>query len=152
MSLFIPFSLPRLQPVSLLLLRAGTGLLLMVWGSLRLLKPTSGPGLADHYYGGLGAGQALQLAFGAAELLIGILVVLGLLRRIAYPLQLAILVGGAFSLWRYLADPLGLYLLSADDSQILFFPSIAVAAATLVLLAFGEADRLTLDRFLTGRR
>ena len=39
-------------------------------------------------------------------------------------------------IWRYLLDPIGLYLMSREDSQILFFPSITIAAATLVLLAF----------------
>ena len=87
----------------------------------------------------------MQLAFGAAEILIGLLVLFGLFRRIAYPLQALILVPGMLMLWRYLLDPLGLYLLSPDDSQILFFPSITVAAATQVLIAFRDDDRLSLD-------
>jgi hypothetical protein len=57
------------------------------------------------------------------------------------------------SLWRYLPDPLGLYLMSKEDSQILFFPSITVAAACLVLLAFRDDDRLSVDaaRIASGR-
>ena len=141
-------NLPALKPWSLLLLRAGTGLLLMLWGMLRVTTPAAGPGLADRYYSGLFSGQALQVAYGAAEALIGLFVVLGLFRRIFYPLQALILVPGMLMLWRYLLDPLGLYLMSPEDSQILFFPSIIVAAATLVLLAFAGDDRFALDRLL----
>jgi uncharacterized membrane protein YphA (DoxX/SURF4 family) len=95
--------------------------------------------------------QALQIAYGIAEIAIGTLVVLGLFRRMAYPLQALILVPGALMLWRYLLDPLGAWLLSREDSQILFFPSIALAAATLVLIAFRDFDRLSLDAYFDGR-
>jgi uncharacterized membrane protein YphA (DoxX/SURF4 family) len=141
----------RLQPWSLLLLRAGTGLLLVLWGALRVISPDTGPGLADKYYSGLLGIQALQIAYGIAEIVIGALVVLGLFRRLAYPLQALILVPGALMLWRYLLDPLGAWLMSREDSQILFFPSIVVAAATLVLIAFRDFDRLSLDAYLAGR-
>ena len=142
----------RLKPWSLLLLRIGTGLLLVLWGGLRVTTPAAGPGLANKYYSGMLDVQAIQIAFGAAEVALGLLVVLGLFRRIAYPLQALILVPGALMLWRYLLDPLGMYLLDQESSQILFFPSITVAAATLVLLAFRDEDRLSLDHRLARTR
>jgi len=141
----------RLKPASLLLLRIGTGLLLILWGVLRVTSPAAGPGLADKYYSGLLNVPAVQTAFGAAEILVGALVVLGLLRRFAYPLQALVLIPGALMLWRYLVDPLGWYLLDRESSQILFFPSIAVAAASLVLIAFRNEDRWSLDRRLAKR-
>ena len=139
----------RLRSTSLLLLRVGTGLLLVLWGTLRVMSPAAGPGLANKYYSGLMDVQSLQIAFGAAEIAIGALVVLGLFRRVAYPLQALILVPGALILWRYLLDPMGWYLLDKESSQILFFPSITVAAATLVLIAFRSDDRLSLDESLS---
>jgi uncharacterized membrane protein YphA (DoxX/SURF4 family) len=141
-----------LRPWSLLALRAGTGLLLILWGSLRVTTPEAGPGLANKYYSGLLDMQTLQLAYGAAEMLIGAMVVLGIFRRLAYPLQALILIPGALMLWRYLLDPLGVWLLSREQSQILFFPSIALAAGTLVLIAFREFDRISLDAYLSGRK
>ncbi len=141
----------RLKPWSLLLLRVGTGLLLLLWGSLRVFVPTAGPSLADKYYFGLLNLQAAQVTFGAAEMLIGLLVLLGLFRRIAYPLQALILIPGALILWCYLLDPMGLYLMSKEESQILFFPSITVAAACLVLLAFRDEDRISLDEIAARR-
>ena len=142
----------KLQPWSLLLLRIGTGLLLILWGALRVVSPAAGPGLAEKYYAGLFGMQGLQIAYGAAEIIVGTLVVLGLFRRVAYPLQALILVPGALILWRYLLDPMGMYLLDKESSQILFFPSITIAAATLVLLAFREEDRWSLDHKLMSRR
>lgn len=140
------------RPASLLLLRLGTGLLLVVWGALRIVSPAAGPGLADKYYGGLMNSPAVQLGFGAAEVALGLLVVLGLFRRIVYVAQALILVPGTLLLWRYLLDPLGLYLLDKESSQILFFPSLTVAGAAFVLLAFLDEDRWSLDRQLAGRR
>lgn len=142
--------LRRLRPFSLLLLRAGTGLLLVLWGSLRVFSPEAGPGLANKYYSGLLNAETIQLAYGAAEILVGLLVLLGLFRRVAYSLQALILIPGALILWRYLLDPMGLYLLTRESSQILFFPSITVAAACLVLLAFRDEDRYSLDHRLSA--
>ena len=130
---------------SLLFLRIGTGLLLVLWGALRVMSPAAGPGLSNKYYGGFLDLQSLQIGFGVAEVIVGLLVVLGLFRRISYLLQALILVPGAIMLWRYLLDPMGLYLLDKESSQILFFPSITMAAAALVLLAFRDEDRWSLD-------
>jgi len=140
------------KAASLLLLRIGTGLLLVLWGALRVFSPAAGPGLATKYYGGFLDLQSLQIGFGVAEVIIGLLVVVGLFRRIGYALQALILVPGALVLWRYLLDPMGMYLLDKESSQILFFPSITIAAATLVLLAFRDEDRWSLDRLLADRR
>jgi uncharacterized membrane protein YphA (DoxX/SURF4 family) len=136
------------RALSLLFLRIGTGLLLILWGALRVIAPSAGPGLADKYYSGMLNSQALQIAFGVGEAAVGALVVLGLFRRAAYSLQALILIPGALLLWRYLLDPMGKYLLDPESSQILFFPSITVAAAALVLLAFREDDRFSLDHKL----
>ena len=139
------------KPASLLLLRTGTGLLLILWGTLRVISPAAGPGLASKYYGGFLDLQSVQIGFGVVEAIIGLLVVVGLFRRASYVLQALILIPGAIVLWRYLLDPLGLYLLDKDSSQILFFPSITIAAATLVLLAFRDEDRWSLDHRLMTR-
>ena len=140
------------KAASLLLLRIGTGLLLVLWGALRVLSPAAGPGLAAKYYGGFLDLQSLQIAFGIAEVIIGLLVVVGLFRRVSYLLQAFILIPGAIVLWRYLLDPMGLYLLDKESSQILFFPSVTIAAATLVLLAFRNEDRWSFDHMRMARK
>lgn len=134
-----------MKAASLLLLRVSTGLLLMIWGMIRLGAPEVGMHISEKYYQGVVSYAALQQPWGAAQLLIGALVCLGLFRRFAYPAQAVILCVGALAIWKYLLDPLGMYLLNAESRQVLFFPSLAVAAATLVLLAFRSDDRLSLD-------
>lgn len=137
---------------SMLLLRLGTGGLLLVWGAQRLIAPATGPHLATRYYSGLFEDGTLQLAYGAAEVVLGALIIVGLLRRFAYVAQAVILIAGAAFIWRQLLDPLGLYLLDKDSAQILFFPSVTVAAATLVLLAFRDEDHWSLDAIMKGKR
>ncbi|MBA3670036.1 MAG: hypothetical protein H0W71_08245 [Sphingomonas sp.] len=137
---------------SLLLLRFGTGGLLLVWGAQRLIAPATGPHLATRYYSGLFENGTLQLAYGAAEVALGALIILGLFRGFAYVAQAVILITGAGFIWRQLLDPLSLYLLDKDSAQILFFPSVTVAAATLVLLAFRNEDRWSADALMKGKR
>lgn len=135
-----------MKAASLLFLRVGTGMLLVLWGLIKLSAPDAAIGVSNTYYGGMVSMAALQAPWGAVQVATGTLVMLGLFRRIVYPLQAAMLCVGALAIWKYLLDPFGLYLLSQEDSQILFFPSLCVAAATLVIWAFRADDRLALDR------
>lgn len=140
-----------MKAVSLLLLRLGTGLLLVIWGLVRVAEPGIGAHVSEKYYAGLGAAHTIQLVWGGTLLVVGTLTVLGLLRRYAYPAQAVILVTGALSIWKYLLDPFGMWLMDRESSQILFFPSLAVAAATLVLIAFRDEDTISLDATMSGR-
>ena len=131
-----------LTPISLLIMRIGTGALLVVWGLVRVVGG-AGTGLAEKYYGGVGAQDVVQLAYGYAEIVLGLLVVLGLLRKYALVGSAIILVGGAIPICRHFLDPFGKYL--HEDANILFFPSITVAGAALALIALRELDALALD-------
>ncbi len=73
---------------------------------------------------------------------------LGVFRKFVYPIQTIVLGLGLLAIWKYIADPLGLYLLTEETRNLLFFPSFTVFAATLVLLAFREDDTLSLDKKL----
>ena len=137
-----------LTKISLLIMRIGTGALLVVWGLVRVIGER-GVGLADKYYAGVGADATLQLAFGWAEVALGLLVILGLFRKYTLIGSAVILVGGAFPIWRHFLDPFGRYL--HEDANILFFPSLTVAGAALALIALREFDTLALDR-LFGKK
>jgi uncharacterized membrane protein YphA (DoxX/SURF4 family) len=136
---------------SLLFLRVSTGLLCVIWGLIRLGEPAIGAHVNGKYYGAIFSGEAIQYVWGGFLLLVGILTIAGFQRRYAYPLQAAILCVGALGIWKYLLDPLGLWLLDRDSAQVLFFPSLGMAAATLVLLAFREDDKIALDEKLKPR-
>ena len=136
---------------SLAFLRIACGLLLVIWGLIKLGAPEAAIRVSDKYYFSVFSADALQRPLGAAEAILGLLVVLGLFRKITLPLQALVLIFGALAIWQYLLDPLGQYLLTEDTRQVLFFPSLGIAAASLVLLAFRNEDRLALDTLLGGK-
>jgi putative oxidoreductase len=133
------------KALSLLFLRVSTGLHCIIWGLIRIAEPKAGMGVNNKYYGGILASETAQYIWGTFLLIVGALTILGLFRKYAYPLQAAILCVGALAIWKYLLDPLGLYLLDRESSQVLFFPSLGIAAATLALLAFRNDDAYALD-------
>lgn len=142
-----------LTKLGLLLMRAGTGLLLAWWGAVRLLKDGMGANLANTYYGGVAADSTVQLAFAAFEVALGMLVVLGLFRKYTLIGSAVILVGGALPIWRHLIDPLGMVLFAAPaDANLLFLPSLTVAGAALALIGLRGQDTLALDRVIGKKR
>ena len=140
-----------LKSFSLAGLRVSLALLLIIWGGLRLAVPDAGMGLSTKYYGGFAGVPALQLAWGVALVSIGLLGLVGFLRRYVFPAQALVLVGGALAIWEYLLDPLGLWLLTRETSQILFFPSLGIAFASLLLITLQDEDRWSLDGWLKRR-
>jgi uncharacterized membrane protein YphA (DoxX/SURF4 family) len=135
-----------MKALALLLLRASTGALLMIWGMIKVAAPEAAIGVSDKYYQGLLSAKDIQTGLGAAEIVLGALVILGLFRAIVYPLQTVVLGLGVAAIWKYIADPFGMYLLTRETAQVLFFPSTTVFAATLILLAFKDYDTLSADR------
>lgn len=140
-----------MKSLILLALRASTGALLIIWGLIKMAAPDAAVHVSDKYYGGVISAAALQTPLGAAQIGLGVLVILGLFRRVIYPAQALVLVAGALAIWKYLIDPLGLYLLNEETRQVLFFPSTTVAIASLILLVFKDDDTLALDRVLFRR-
>lgn len=140
-----------LTKISLLIMRIGTGALLVVWGLVRVVGGM-GEGLADKYYSGVGSDVTFQLIFGWAEVALGLLVMLGLFRKYTLIGSALILVGGAFPIWRHFLDPFGRYLFSnPEDANILFFPSLTVAGAALALIALRDMDTLALDSLFSKK-
>lgn len=137
-----------MKSILLLALRATTGALLIIWGTIKAMEPARSVRISDGLYGGTLSAEALQVPLGIAEIGLGVLVVAGLFRAITYPAQAAVLIIGALPLWKYLIDPLGAWLLTVETRQYLFFPTTTIVVATLILIAFKEYDTLSLDRML----
>lgn len=133
-----------MKAISLLLLRISTGLLLIIWAMVKLAATDAAIGVSDKYYFGLLSSEAVQIGLGALQLLLGVAVIAGIFRRIAYPVQAVWLGLGALFVWQSIIDPLGL-MFGQDNVQILFFPSLTVFFATLVLLAFRDEDTISAD-------
>lgn len=132
----------RTQAFTLLALRVALGLLMLVWGADKLVNPAHGAGVAAHFYFGLFGARALMPVLGALQLVLGAVVVVGAARRVAYPALLAITGVTLLGVWRSVLDPWGWYL---HGTNALFFPSLIVFAAALVVFAFRDVDVLAVD-------
>lgn len=128
---------------TLLVLRLSLGLLMLVWGADKLADPAHGVAVAERFYAGFLGSRALMPALGVAQIALGLLVIVGMARRLAYPVLLTVTGLTLVGVWRSIVDPWGWYL---EGSNALFFPSLIVFAGALVLAAFRDEDRLVLAR------
>lgn len=129
------------KALTLLGLRLSLALLMIVWGADKLVNPGHGAAVADRFYGGILSSQAVMPALGSLQILLGLGVGLGVLRRYTYPI-LAVVTGVTLiGVWRSILDPWGWYL---ENTNALFFPSLTIFLAALVLIAHEEEDRLRL--------
>ena len=130
------------RSASLLVLRLSRALLMLVWGADKLANPDHGVTVARTFYGGLLGTSGMMPVLGALQLALGLLVAPGALRRFTYP-ALALVTGVTLlGVWRSVVDPWGWYL---EGTNALFFPSLIIFAAVLVLAAFRDDDTLSLD-------
>jgi putative oxidoreductase len=127
---------------SLLLLRVSLGGLLLVWGANKIVNVEHSRAIAEGFYFGLLSQGFLLTLAGLGQLLVGLLVVLGLFRRWVYPLQLLINGASLLVVATSVIDPLGWFL---EDTNVLFYPSLIIFAASLVVMEFRDQDRLALD-------
>jgi uncharacterized membrane protein YphA (DoxX/SURF4 family) len=128
---------------ALLLLRFTLGGLLVWWGLDKMLHVEHGASVAEHFYWGVGSGHAWLRVAGALELTLGASVIAGLLRRWTYPATACVCGVTTLGVWRSVIDPWGWFL---TDTNVLFYPSAIIFAASLVLVASRDDDRLALDR------
>ena len=126
----------------LLLLRVSTGWLLVMWGLDKLVNVEHGQRVAESFYLGLGTQAVVLNVLGVLEVILGLLVVVGFLRKWAYPVTFVVLLITALAVWRSILDPWGWFL---EGSQVLFYPSLIVFAGTMVLWGTMDEDELTLD-------
>ncbi len=114
------------------MLRVSIGYLLVIWGVDKLVNPAHGLAVSDRFYLGAFTFPGLVSVFGLAELILGGLVIVGVWRRYTYPVVVVIAAITTAGVWRSIADPWGWYLQGANA---LFYPSLIILAASLVLLA-----------------
>ena len=132
----------KMKAISLLLLRLSTGIYLVLWG-IRKFDAEGAARMSDNYYGGLVSDATLNIGIGSAQVLLGLIVVLGLFRAYAYLGQLAWYAIGVLPIIAFLLDPLALYLV--EQGRLTWFPSWTLLFASLVLVVFKESDTITLD-------
>ena len=132
-----------MQQISLLLLRISLGWLLVIWGADKVFNVEHGMAVANKFYFGfLAAESAMQVA-GTLQMLVGLAVVLGFARRWVYPLQVLLNSASLLVVFKSVVDPWG-WIFSGTNA--LFYPSLIIFAASLLLIAFRAEDRWVLER------
>lgn len=131
-----------MKSLSLLLLRVSLGWLMVVWGLDKLTDPEHGRRVADSFYLGLGSGGAFLTVAGIFQVALGLLVVLGWLRRWTWP-TLALVNGlTLLAVWKSVVDPWGFVL---EGGNPVFYSSAVIFAGILVGWALIDEDLLALD-------
>lgn len=131
-----------MRAASLLLLRISLGWLMVVWGVDKLTNVEHGQAVAESFYFGIGGGTTFLTAAGLFQVALGGLLVLGLLRRLAWPL-LALLTGiTLLAVWKSIVDPWGFFLAGGN---VVFYSSAVIFAGVLVGWAHIDDDLIALD-------
>ncbi|WP_416137774.1 DoxX family membrane protein [Halomonas sp. HK25] len=130
------------KALRLLLLRVLLGGLLLVWGVNKIVDVDHSLAIADNFYAGVLSSEALLPLAGAGQMLIGLLVIIGLARFWVYPLQLLLNGGSLIAVGASVIDPWGWFL---EGTNALFYPSLIIFAGSLLVMAFRDEDRVSLD-------
>ncbi len=134
-----------MRAASLLFLRVSIGFLIVFWGLDKLVNVAHGLAVSEGFYLGLFSSARLLNVFGVLQILAGGLVVVGMWRRFAYPAVALMNLASLLVVWKSVVDPWGWWL---EQTNVLFYPSLIIFAATLVLWAFLRDDEISLDRRL----
>ena len=136
-----------MRSVTLLFLRVSVALLVLIWGVDKIVDVDHAIAVSDRFYLGLFSFQGLVPILGVAQCAIALLGLVGLYRSIVDPLMTLINFGTLLAVRSSIIDPWGWFL---EGTNNLFFPSLTVFAACLVLLAFRKEETLVLDRRREG--
>ncbi len=134
---------------SLLGLRVSMGWLLVIWGADKIFNTAHGIAVAEKFYFGFLASDLLLPIAGLVQVLIGLAVVIGIFRKWVYGLQLLFNAASLLAVSASVIDPWGWYL---GNTNALFYPSLIIFAASVLLIAFKGEDRLCLDSRWHGPR
>ncbi len=131
-----------MKPFSLLFLRVSIALLVLLWGIDKVVDTDHAIAVSDNFYLGLLSFPGLMPILGILQSVVALLALVGLFRVVVDPLILLINLGSLAGVWRSILDPWGWFL---EGTNVLFFPSLVIAAGCLVLIAFQGQETLVMD-------
>jgi putative oxidoreductase len=138
------------QRVSLLLLRVTTGFLLIWVGLNKVFSGTAPMVIRRSMKLDEATETIVSLATGSAQVLIGVLCVIGLWRRLALPVQALINGSTAVAVWWAILDPFRWYITGVDRivfNSHVFYPTSITFAACVLLIAFQRGDTWSVDAY-----
>ncbi|MEX0709074.1 MAG: hypothetical protein WD078_14010 [Woeseia sp.] len=122
-------------PVSLLTLRIGIAIVMLVWSVDKLLRPEHAAGVFGTFYAMPGLGETVFYALGALQLTIVLAFLAGAWRTWTYGAVLAMHTVSTLSSFRQ-------YLAPFDGPNILFFAAWPMLAACIALFLLRDEDTL----------
>ncbi|MDH1933229.1 DoxX family membrane protein [Pseudomonas sp. GD03696] len=128
---------------TLLLLRVSLGWLLVIWGADKVFNVEHGMAVANKFYFGFLAAESVMRVGGALQMLVGLAVVVGFARRWVYPLQVLLNGASLLAVKQSVIDPWSWIF---EGSNVLFYPSLIIFAASLMLIAYRDEDRFVFDK------
>jgi len=131
-----------MQRYALLFLRISLGGLMLYWGVDKLINVAHGVTVAQKFYGGLTMATTVMNVFGVVQVALGALIIAGVFRRVTYPALMLVTGTTLIAVWKSIVDPFKLVL---EGGTLIFYPSLIIFAAALVLVAFRDLDDAALD-------
>lgn len=110
---------------------------MVYWGVDKLINVSHGVTVAQKFYGGMSVATALMQAFGALQVALGVLIMLGVFTRLTYPALLLVTGTTLMAVWKSIVDPFKLVL---EGGTLIFYPSLIIVAGAFVLYAFRDTD------------
>jgi len=132
-----------MKTATLLFLRVSVALLVLIWGIDKIVNVDHAIRVSNTFYFGLLSAPGLVPILGVAQCIVAILGLIGLYRSIVDPIIALINLGSLIGVRMSIIDPWGWFI---EGTNTLFFPSLAVFAACLLLIAFRSDESLVLDR------
>lgn len=128
-------SVPNRLPVSLLLLRIGVAVVMLVWSIDKLVRPEHAAGVFGAFYAMPGLGETVFYALGTLQLLIVLAFLAGAWRTWTYGAVLAMHTVSTLSSFRQ-------YLAPFEGPNILFFAAWPMLAGCVALFLLRDLDTL----------
>jgi hypothetical protein len=135
---------PRRLALSLLLLRLGIFLVMLIWTVDKFVRPDHAIGVFASFYGIDGLDAQLTYVLGALELGLLLAFVAGLARRWSYGLVMVLHGVSTVSSWSQYLQPF-------EGPNLLFFAAWPMLAACVALYLLRDADAYTVGGARAGR-
>ena len=132
-----------MKNASIMLLRVSVGILMVLWGIDKIINTAHAVQVSQKFYWDLFSNVAILKVFGILETVLGVMVVLGLMRKYLYPALILISGWGVIGCWKSIVDPWGWYL---QGTSVVLYPTIIIFFACLVLYAFRTEDKIAMDK------
>jgi len=131
-----------LKPFTLAFVRVSVGLLIALWGVDKIVDVDHAVAVSDSFYLGLFSAPLVLQAFGVLQTALGLAMVVGWLGRWVYPAVIVINGVSLLAVWRSILDPWGWVL---EGTNVFFFPSLLIFAASLLVWAWRDHDLYSVD-------